>query len=159
MRNLKNFNSQRFLEDLQAQPWAQLSFYEADVNAMWSCWKTMFLDVLDSHAPIRSKRVRNRPSLPWLSKDIRDKMLERYRLKRLAIIKNDCVSLGKYGSSRNIVNVALRKVNCKSQIENITGNPKNGLGKQLMILSDADNEPMMLRISRLTIILLRHQMK
>ena len=44
----------------------------------------MFLEVLDSHAPIRSKRVRKRPSLPWLSKDIRDKMLERDRLKRLA---------------------------------------------------------------------------
>ena len=66
---------------MQAQPWAQLSFYEADVNAMWSCWKTMFLEVLDSHAPIRSKRVRWRPRLPWLSKDIRDKMLERDRLK------------------------------------------------------------------------------
>ena len=47
----------------------------------------MFLEVLDSHAPIRSKRVRKRPSLPWLSKDIRDKMLERDRLKRLAMIK------------------------------------------------------------------------
>ena len=68
VRNFKNFNSERFLEDLQAQPWAQLSFYEADVKAMWSCWKTMFLEVLDSHVPIRSKRVRKRPSLPWLSK-------------------------------------------------------------------------------------------
>ena len=93
VRNFKNFNSERFLEDLQAQPWAQLSFYEADVNAMWSCWKTMFVEVLDSHAPIRSKRVRKRPSLPWLSKDIRDKMLERDRLKRLAMIKKDYVQI------------------------------------------------------------------
>ena len=109
VRNFKNFNSERFLEDLQAQPWAQLSFYEADVKAMWSCWKTMFLEVLDNHAPIRSKRVRKRPSLPWLSKDIRYKMLERDRLKRLAMIKKDDVSWAKYRSSRNIVNVALRK--------------------------------------------------
>ena len=93
VRNFKNFNSERFLKDLQAQPMAQLSFYAADVNAMWSCWKTMFLEVLDSHAPIiRSKRVRKRPSLPWLSKDIRDKMLERDRLKRVAMVKNDDVS-------------------------------------------------------------------
>ena len=56
VRNFKNFNSKRFLEDLQAQPWAQLSFYEADVNAMWSCWKTMFLEVLDSHAPYQVKK-------------------------------------------------------------------------------------------------------
>ena len=127
VRNFKNFNSERFLEDLQAQPWAQLSFYEADVNAMWSCRKTMFLEVLDSHAPIRSKRVRKRPSFSWLSNDIRDKMLERDRLKRLAMIKKDDVSWAKYRSSRNIVNVALRKVKSAfyaSQIENVTGNPR-----------------------------------
>ena len=69
----------------------------------------LFLEALESHAPIRSKRVGNRPSLPWLSKDIRDKMLEHGHLKRLAMIKNDDVSWGKYRSSRNIVNVALRK--------------------------------------------------
>ena len=87
----------------------------------------MFLEVLDSHAPIRSKRVRKRPSLPWLSKDIRDKMLGRDRLKRVAMIKNDDVSWAKYRSSRNIVNVSLRKAKSAfyaSQIENITGNPK-----------------------------------
>ena len=56
----------------------------------------MFLEVLDSHAAIiRSKRVTKRPSLPWLSKDIRDKMLERDRLKRVATIKNDDVSWAK----------------------------------------------------------------
>ena len=122
VRNFKNFNSERFLEDLQAQPWAQLSFY-----AMWSCWKTMFLEVHDSHAPIRSKRVIKRPSLPWLSKDIGDKMLESDRLKRLAMIKKDDVSWAKYRSSRNIVNVALRKAKSAfyaSQIENVTANPK-----------------------------------
>ena len=68
----------------------------------------MFLEVHDSHAPIRSKRVIKRPSLPLLSKDIRDKMLERDRLKRLVMIKKDDVSWAKYRSSRNIVNVALR---------------------------------------------------
>ena len=75
----------------------------------------MFLEVLDGHAPIRSKRVRKRPSLPWLFKDIRDKMLERDRLKQLAMIKKDDV------------NVALRKAKSAfyaSQIENVTGNPK-----------------------------------
>ena len=32
VRKFKNFNSERFLKDLQAQPWAQISFYEADVK-------------------------------------------------------------------------------------------------------------------------------
>ena len=54
-------------------------------------------------------------------------MLERDRLKRLAMIKKDDVSWAKYRSSRNIVNVALRKAKSAfyaSQIENVTGNPK-----------------------------------
>ena len=48
-------------------------------------------------------------------------------LKRLAMIKNDDVSWAKYRSSRNIVNVALRKAESAfyaSQIEHVTGNPK-----------------------------------
>ena len=54
-------------------------------------------------------------------------MLECDRLKRLAMIKKDDVSWAKYRSSRNIVNVALRKAKSAfyaSQIENVTGNPK-----------------------------------
>ena len=53
-------------------------------------------------------------------------MLERDSLKRLAMIKTDDVSWAKYTSSRNRVNVALRKAKgafYASQTENVTGNP------------------------------------
>ena len=55
-------------------------------------------------------------------------MLERDRLKRLAIINNDDVSWGKCKSFRNEVNIALRKVKRAfhaSQIENVIGNPRS----------------------------------
>ncbi|KAK2552761.1 hypothetical protein P5673_025913, partial [Acropora cervicornis] len=126
INSLPKCNKTRETETCKLNRGRNYLFYEADVNAMWSCWKTMFLEVLDSHSPIRSKRVRKRPSLPWLTKDIRNKMLERDSLKRLAMIKTDDVSWAKYRSSRNRVNVALRKAKgafYASQIENVTGNP------------------------------------
>ena len=69
-----------------------------------------------------------------------DKMLKRDHLKRLAIINNDDVSWGKCKSSRNVVNVALRKVKSAfyaSQIENVIGNPRKAW-KPLIIFSSAD---------------------
>ena len=75
-----------------------------------------------------------------------DKMLKRDHLKRLAIINNDDVSWGKCKSSRNEVNVALRKVKSAfyaSQFENVTGNPRKAW-KLLMIFSSANSVQMML---------------
>ena len=126
IRNFKNFNSEHFLEDLGKQPWGEVE-YETDVNAMWTRWKTLFLEVLDRHAPIILRRVRNRSSLPWLSKDIRENMLERDRLKRVAIIKDDESHWKKYKSSRNAVNIAIRRAKSDyyaTQIRNESGDPK-----------------------------------
>ena len=73
-------------------------------------------------------------------------MLERDRLKRLAIINNDDVSWGKCKSSRNEVNIALRKDKrafYASQIENVIGNPRNAW-KLLIIFSSENSVRMML---------------
>ena len=64
-------------------------------------------------------------------------MLESDRLRRLAKINNDDVSWGKCKSSRNEVNVALRKVKSAfyaSQIDNVTDNPRKAW-KPLIIFS------------------------
>ena len=103
---------------------------------------------VDRHTPVRSKKSekQNQPFLPKLSKDIMDKMLKRDHLKRLAIINNDDVSWGKCKSSRNEVNVALRKVKSAfyaSQIENVIGNPRKAW-KPLIIFSSANSVRMML---------------
>jgi hypothetical protein len=34
---------------------------------MWETWKTFFLRVLDKHAPVRDKKVENKPNVPWLT--------------------------------------------------------------------------------------------
>ena len=59
IRNYKHFNCDKFLEEFWKQPW-DLIDHEYDINLRWSLWKTLFLNVLDKHAPIQSKRIRSK---------------------------------------------------------------------------------------------------
>jgi hypothetical protein len=43
------------------------------------------MTVLDKHAPVRERRVRNKTSVAWITRNSRNKMFERDRLKRKAI--------------------------------------------------------------------------
>ena len=126
IRNFKKFNKERFLYDLQLMSWEQVDNKE-DVNAMWTCFKDLFLKVLDKHAPLISKRVKTKSGLPWVTKDIREQMKERDRLKRTAVINNEERVWNLYKSSKNAVNIALRKAKkeyYKTQIQNQSGDPK-----------------------------------
>ena len=68
VRNFKHFNANNFHTDLRNQPWELISNY-SDVDRMWDIWKTLFMDVLDRHAPLREKRVKNKLNVPWLTSE------------------------------------------------------------------------------------------
>ena len=51
---------------------------------MWNAWKNMFDSVADKHAPLRTRRVRNK-HFPWLTSQIRTLIIERDLLKKKAI--------------------------------------------------------------------------
>ena len=70
---------------------------------MWSCWKKIFLDVIDKHAPIKKKRIRNK-KYPWLNARIKQSMIERNKLKLLAIKTNAAVDCLNYKKSKNCLN-------------------------------------------------------
>ena len=36
---MKNFNEEKFIEDLLKQPWEHMYFSAEDPNAMWEIWK------------------------------------------------------------------------------------------------------------------------
>ena len=120
IRNFKNFDSKSFLCDLRNMSWDQVEI-EQDVNAMWTRFSNTLLDVLNKHAPLISKRVKSVSTLPWVTKDIREKMKERDRLKRIAIVTSEEYAWSAYKSLKNLVNIALRKAKreyYKTQIEN-----------------------------------------
>ena len=49
-RNFMKFNVDSFFNDLYALPWVGLD-NKQNVDEMWESWKTLFIQVLDKHAP------------------------------------------------------------------------------------------------------------
>ena len=102
-----HFNPSRFQEDLLSQPWDLLDS-EDDVDSKWCLWKTLFLAVLDVHAPLRMKRVRTRRNIPWLNKNSKKLMFERDKLKLKAIKSNSTLDWNAYKTARNVVSCTLQ---------------------------------------------------
>ena len=71
---------------------------------MWLKWKTLFLEVSDVHAPLRSKRVRGSKS-PWITTELKKMMHLRDRLKIKAIRSGDDIDWNNFKRARNNVNV------------------------------------------------------
>ena len=107
IRNFKHFNAENFINDLQDQRW-DLCGGDFSVDKKWETWKTLFLRVLDKHAPIRIKNVRNKSNVPWLASSIKLQIRERDRIKLFAIKNNSAYNWNAYKLSRNRVTQALR---------------------------------------------------
>ena len=73
---------------------------------MWLKWKTLFLEVSDAHAPLRSKRVRGSKS-PWITTELKKMMHLRDRLKIKAIRSGDAIDRNDFKRARNNVNNAI----------------------------------------------------
>ena len=87
------------------------------------------LRVLNKHAPIRIKNVRNKSKVPWLTCSIKLQKRERDRLKLFAIKNNSAYYWNAYKLSRNCVTQALREAKLpyhKRQFVSVTNNPKQG---------------------------------
>ena len=85
MRNLRHFNSENFLNDLNQQPWAEVCHNAADPNKMWQIWKSLLMETIDKHAPIRIKRVGKKNS-PWVTGELIKRILfERDSLKKRTV--------------------------------------------------------------------------
>ena len=56
-RNFKHFDADSFQNDISLQDWNYIKTL-GDPNQMWHAWKTIFNNVVDRHAPLRTKRVR-----------------------------------------------------------------------------------------------------
>ena len=56
---------------------------------MVKTWKTLFIDVLNKHAPVRSKRTRKCGNTPLLNREVKTKLFRRHYLKKKANQTND----------------------------------------------------------------------
>ena len=120
---MKHFDSDLFIDDLKKVPWDLLDVSD-DPNDMVYTWENLFLGVLDVHAPLRKRRVKNK-SLPWLTPAIKKLMNTRDFLKKKSIQNASSAFLAAYKNARNRVNNAIRKAKkdyISEEINNDDGN-------------------------------------
>ena len=82
-----------------------------DPNQMWTEWKTKFLQIVDKHAPIRTKRVRSKSCLnhaQMVTAGLKERMHNRDTLKIKAIKSNDPHDWANFKRMRNKVNTEIK---------------------------------------------------
>ena len=86
---------------ISQQDW---SFDESeDPNLVWSHWKTKFLRVVNSHAPIRTRRAKLN-NLPWINSALKNGMCCRNATKKKAITTKNPYDWANYKKLRNKIN-------------------------------------------------------
>ncbi|CAB4024314.1 Hypothetical predicted protein, partial [Paramuricea clavata] len=83
VRNFKNFVENDFIRDVSQLPW-EMVYQFGDPNLCWQVWKSLLLDALNRHAPLRHKRIRNNP-VPWINPQIKELMRKRDYHKKKTI--------------------------------------------------------------------------
>ena len=97
-RSMKNSNEQKFREDLREVPWHVLDIFDNPNDAV-SAWSSLFMEIVESHAPLRSRRVKHPKQPDWMTPDIIQAINERDRLKAAGfhnearILRNEVVGL------------------------------------------------------------------
>ena len=81
-RCFKHFIPDSFRTDLSMVPWFLIE-QEHNPDIAWDIWQQMFLDIADSHAPLKKKRVKEISS-PWITPELKRLMFQRDKLKKLA---------------------------------------------------------------------------
>lgn len=79
-RSFKNFEENRFLNDLSSVPWGIIEHFDK-VDDIVSVWSTLLLEVLDRHAPIKHHRIKKKYQPDWLTPELMDTMKERNKCK------------------------------------------------------------------------------
>ena len=106
-RSLKRYNKALFQQDLQEIDWDCILKPLADEpSKMVTTFQEIFESLLNVHAPLKVKKVRNEFA-PWLTSSVRDLMTKRDRMKKAA--KKNPHLWPNYKGLRNQCTSAIRK--------------------------------------------------
>ena len=100
-RNFKNFNRESFRNDIAQRDWTCNG--SDDPNVLWIDWETKLLDVVNYHAPLRTRSARIKRA-PWINLELKKGMCDRHAAKRKAMVSNDPRDWAKYKKLRNTIN-------------------------------------------------------
>ena len=82
-RDMKHFCDNSFRCDILKVPWLVCEVFD-DVDDQYYAWHTLFMEVVNLHAPLKTKKCRKR-LVPWMTPDIRELMRQRDKTHRIAI--------------------------------------------------------------------------
>ena len=100
MSKILILNRESFRNDVALQDWT-CNGSDAP-NVLWADWKTKFLDIVNIHAPLRTRRARTKKA-PWINSEFMKGMRERNDAKRKAMASNDARDWEKYKKLRKTI--------------------------------------------------------
>jgi hypothetical protein len=106
-RNFRNLNEEHFLSDVISTPWDSIHALES-VNDMVETLNDTILKLYDKHAPIVTRRINKKHSVPWISDVILELMARRDAVHRRAKRSGDPGLMAQYRRLRNQVKQQLR---------------------------------------------------
>ena len=124
-RTWNDESRKNFINDLKKTPWTFLEFFD-DVEDMYSARECLFKSLIDSHFPIKSKRLRKQTH-PWLDNSVLRMMRTRDKTHKKAIRTGLTEDWQKYRRLRNQVtssNRKNRKANFKNKLQENRANPE-----------------------------------
>ena len=119
-RNMRRFDVDKFKTDLRQVNWDDV-LEDSDPNTAYETWAVKYNIVLNKHAPLKRKRVRQKES-SWINDDILNKIRERDRMKRKAKRTKLDSDWTLYKKSRNSVTAMIRRAKRSYVSESILNN-------------------------------------
>ena len=82
-RSYKSFDEAEFIKDLQSVPWSVIEGFD-NPDDILDTWNTLFIGVVDKHAPLKERRVKYPVQPEWMT----DEILENI------VLRDRCISTG-----------------------------------------------------------------
>ena len=87
IRNYRKFDEREFQTDIDRAPFQVFEVFEDPADA-YNAWNVLFTEICDKHASFKQIKIRI-DSLPWITKEIRMIMNQRYKALKKAREVND----------------------------------------------------------------------
>ena len=110
IRDMKNFEEEKYLQDLEKIKNLDLMKYE-NVNDMYNAFHNKYMEIIDKNAPYRtlSKKESELKLKPWITKSILQSIKIRDNYQKKYIRKQDSFWYKRYRYYRNKINILIKK--------------------------------------------------
>ena len=81
-RSFKNFDENKFINELQSAPWDAVHIFEHPDDIL-EAWTDLFLEIVDNNVPLKQHRVKHENQPKWLTPEILDAIKTRDRYKAM----------------------------------------------------------------------------